>query len=36
MVVMFSYPAKAIEIRGPIAISILFFFVAPFATKNDE
>jgi hypothetical protein len=33
---VYSHPAKAIEIRGPIALSIFIFFVTPFATQSDE
>jgi hypothetical protein len=31
-----SHPAEAIKIRGPITLSILTFFVALFATQNDD
>jgi hypothetical protein len=36
LVVVYSHPAKAIEIRGPIALSIFIFFVTPYATQSDE
>jgi hypothetical protein len=36
LVVVSSHPEKAIEIRGPSAISIFIFFFASFATQSDE
>jgi hypothetical protein len=36
LVVVSSHPEKAIEIRGPISISIFIFFVASFVTQSDE
>jgi hypothetical protein len=35
LVVASSHAAGAIEIRGPIALSIFIFFVPQFATRND-
>ena len=36
LVVASSHPAEAIEIWGPITLSISIFFIALFATQNNE